>query len=110
MYFLKYSQIISKEVSTSGKIPKSNPEISRRLPPVHRESLHKPKKNSPWNSFRIPWKAETIYGSIRKAKISSPVMVLIKLPAEEKAPEDHLNHSAYSGPCISLAFLFHNSH
>lgn len=59
---------ISKEESISGKIPKSNLEISKRLPPVHRELLRKPKKNSPWNSFRIPWKAETIYSSIQKAK------------------------------------------
>ena len=46
--FLKINnQTISKEESILGKIPRSNPEISKRLPPVHRESLHKPKKNSP---------------------------------------------------------------
>lgn len=43
--FLKL--ITSKEESISGKVPKSNPEISKRLPPVHREPLHKAKKNSP---------------------------------------------------------------
>lgn len=30
-------------------------------------------------------------------------MGLIKLPAEDQAPEDQWSHPAYSGPCISLA-------
>lgn len=45
-----------------------------------------------------------------KLKMSSLVMVLIKLPAEEKASEDQLSHLAYSGTCIYLAFPIHNFH
>lgn len=88
------------------KIPWCNPEISKRLPPVHGESFYKAKKNSPWNSFRVPQKAETTCSSnlTQKAKISSPTVGLIKLPAEDQAPEDQWSHPAYSGPCISLAF------
>lgn len=96
------NQTITKEELISGKIPKSNPEISKRLPQVPGESFYKPKKNSPWNSFRIQ-KQKTIDGSIQKARISSLLLVLIKLPAGDKAREDQLSHPAHSNLCRPLA-------
>jgi hypothetical protein len=58
------------------------------------------RKISPEIPLRYHRKQKQITVQFKKLKVSSVVMILTKLPAEEKASEDRLSHPAYSGPCI----------
>lgn len=84
--FYVNNQSISKEESISEKSPKVTQNFQKTSPSP--QGIINQRKIPPEIPLGYHGKQKQFTVPLEKLKVSSLVMVLIKLPAEEKAPED----------------------
>lgn len=86
IFFYVNNQSISKEESISEKSPKVTQNFQKTSPSP--QGIINQRKIPPEIPLGYHGKQKQFTVPLEKLKVSSLVMVLIKLPAEEKAPED----------------------